>query len=97
MRLATAAQHMWLQAGSWHGHVFGEIITLVVRAGCAHKLPRITARSLHTYTQIGAREGCGLAATDGYKPVQIGGYRQPQGTYVKVLNQCATTAPKRGE
>lgn len=88
---------MWLQAGSWHGHVFGEIITLVVRAGCAHRLARITARSLHTYAQIGVRVGCRLAATDGCKPVQIGGYRQLQGTYVKVLNQCATTAPKWGE
>lgn len=76
---------MWLQAGSWHGHVFGEIITLVVRAGCAHRLARITARSLHTYARSGVRGA------------RIDGYRQLQGTYVKVLNQCATTAPKRGE
>lgn len=49
-------------AGSGHGHVFGEIITLVVRAGCAHGLARITARSLHTYAQIGVRVACAWGA-----------------------------------
>ena len=50
------------------GHVPGEIITLVVRAGCAHKPARITARSLHTYARIGGymgRVGCGMARVRG--------------------------------
>ncbi len=92
MRLATAARHIWLQAGSqqvsWHGHVFGEIITLVVRAGCAHRLARITARSLHTYAQIGVRVACAWGAWGTYWRLQTAARHIRKG-FESMRNDCS--------